>query len=296
MINLRIILIQLLSGFMLLALVAGCDSLETLGSSAAPPTPAVQETLPVAVPASPSAPALTQTPEPTRPPVPTEEPPAVTIDGQVKDIAASARVIHLTEPVQGFNSVALTDRTEFISKDDSVKSLADLKAGMKIEVAGKPGSAGAVLASKIRILATSVPAASAGQWTRVQIPGVNLSFEGPTGWKQQGKEYAWANPKASGQLVGINWMERKGGVEPTSILPKQATSLDAAPIELKWGKGIKYTVEISNSAAGGNAVAVETHVVILTDKFVVDVYASAPSPEDLDSLAFTLQHMLDSAK
>ncbi len=297
MVNLRNRTVLFVVAWTLVALVAGCESVAALGSSPEQPTPVVSEAQPSAVTTITVAPETVQASEPTQAPPPTEEPPAVTITGQVKSVAASARVINLTDVVEGFNIVALTDATQFISKDDSVKSLADIKPGMKIEAAGKPGSPGSVLASKIRILAAPAPAASTGQWQRVQILGPNLSFEVPAGWKQQGKLYAWANPKANGQRVGINSMERKGGVEPTSILPEHAVSLDAAPVELKWGQGTKHTVEVTSSAGGGgSSVAVETHVIVLTDKFVVDVYASAATPEELDALWPTVQHMLDSVK
>ncbi len=286
--------IVLLMSVALLALASGCSGVQE-AQAPQPGAPGTATAEPGAVTAEPSMAAVE--PSPTEQAAAPE--PTVAVTGVIKSVAASARVIELTETVEGFGSVALKDKTEIISKDNSAKALTDLKPGMKIEAVGQAGGSGAVLADQIRVLTVPVPptGSGTGQWQPVQLPDVNLSFEAPAGWKRLGQEWAWVSPQSDKQRVGVNWIKREAGVEPTSLLPNHSVSLDAAPLDLSWGTAMKHTVEVSDpAAAGGKTVAVETHVIVQTDNYVYDFYATAPNPEELDGLWLTLDHMLNSVK
>ncbi len=120
----------------------------------------------VATPVGTSAPAATAPAKPTpRPPVqsPVRVPGAipgetiVSVTGQVKDVAASARVIDLVEPVHGIAVVAVDEKTEITSADGERKALQDIRAGMVIQASGGADGNGAVLATKIRILTGPSP-------------------------------------------------------------------------------------------------------------------------------------------
>ncbi len=237
--------------------------------------------------------------QPTDPTQPAPTPvPTFTVTGSIKEIAASAKVISLTETIEGFDSVAVTDKTVFVSKDESVKSLADLKPGSQIEAVGQASGSSAILADTIRIIAgpSSAPAGD-GKWDRVQLKDVSLSIDAPAGWRRLGTEYAWASPASQDQRVGVNWMKREPGVEPTSLLPNHSVSMDAVPLDASWGTGMKHTVQVSApDASGGATVAVEMHAIILTDNYVYDFYASAPDPQQLDELWTIVNHMINSVK
>ena len=90
----------------------------------------------------------------TREPTPTATSPAqvITITGTVMDVSLSARIITLTEPVQGFDTVALSDETEVLASSGCKAALQDVQKGMTVQASGKPGTSGAILASKVSIL------------------------------------------------------------------------------------------------------------------------------------------------
>ena len=68
------------------------------------------------------------------------------------DVSLSARIIMLTQPVQGFNVVALTQETKLISADGNEITLTEMQRGMNIQASGKPGESNALLADKVLIL------------------------------------------------------------------------------------------------------------------------------------------------
>ena len=76
----------------------------------------------------------------------------ITITGVVLDVSLSARIITLTEPVQGFDTVALSDETEVLASSGCKAALQDVQKGMTVQASGKPGTSGAILASKVSIL------------------------------------------------------------------------------------------------------------------------------------------------
>jgi hypothetical protein len=62
---------------------------------------------------------------------------AVTVRGTVLTVFASARVLQLDPPVDGYSKVALTADTEFRRADGSPGSLADVAEGSTVEVSGE---------------------------------------------------------------------------------------------------------------------------------------------------------------
>ncbi|MGH9155552.1 MAG: hypothetical protein ACRD1K_06910 [Acidimicrobiales bacterium] len=65
---------------------------------------------------------------------------------------ASARVIQLVEPVQGYSEVAFTSATRYRRSSGQAATLADLQPGSRIEVRGTRGSAAALLAREVVLL------------------------------------------------------------------------------------------------------------------------------------------------
>lgn len=64
--------------------------------------------------------------------------PEVTITAQVLNLVPASGVIMLAEPVEGFNSVALLERTVIHGPSGGTLSLTDIPEGATIEVAGRP--------------------------------------------------------------------------------------------------------------------------------------------------------------
>ena len=70
----------------------------------------------------------------------------VTLRGTVLTVFASARVLELDPPVDGYSRVALTSDTEYRLADGSPGSLIDVVEGSTIDVTGEPGSPGSLIA------------------------------------------------------------------------------------------------------------------------------------------------------
>jgi hypothetical protein len=77
----------------------------------------------------------------------------VTIEGTVRDVSPSARIITLTEPVEGFGVIALTEESELLSASGDEILLRDLRAGMRIQASGRPGASGVLIANQVLVLA-----------------------------------------------------------------------------------------------------------------------------------------------
>jgi hypothetical protein len=73
----------------------------------------------------------------------------LTITGTVMDVALSARIITLEEPVDGFSTIALTGESVLLSVDGHEIELRDIQHGMTIKVFGQPGDSGALIASQV---------------------------------------------------------------------------------------------------------------------------------------------------
>ena len=78
----------------------------------------------------------------------------VVITGEVGDVEASAHVINFNDQVHGFTTVAISPAAEIMTADGSPKTLRDIKPGTVIQASGSAIGAGAVLATRIRILPT----------------------------------------------------------------------------------------------------------------------------------------------
>lgn len=76
----------------------------------------------------------------------------ITITGTVMDVALSARVIQLEQPVDGIKSIALTDKTKIISVDGEEIGLQSIIHGAQIQATGKIGSPESLVAIQIILL------------------------------------------------------------------------------------------------------------------------------------------------
>ena len=117
------------------------------------PTAAATSTVPVPGPTPPS----TTRPPVSRTPASISSEPTIVITGQVREVAASARVIDLAEGMHGFSEVALNDDTGITGADGASKSLQDIQPGVLIQVAGWANGSGGVIAKSIRILTGPSP-------------------------------------------------------------------------------------------------------------------------------------------
>ena len=138
---------------------------------------------------------------------------------------------------------------------------------------------------------TATAALTVKDWDRATIAETGIALDIPKTWKRLGTAWEWSVYIDGGPHIGVSWADAGQGREPTAMLPAGAVSLDATPIELPWGKGMVYTVQV----VAGKVTAIEAHAIIrLGSKRDYDFYASAPTQEDLTALRPILQHMLES--
>ncbi len=76
----------------------------------------------------------------------------VTVRGVVGETLASARVVVLAEAVSGFVNVALTDATEVVRADGADAAIKDIVPRASIEVTGRPGAPGSLVARRVVLL------------------------------------------------------------------------------------------------------------------------------------------------
>jgi hypothetical protein len=77
--------------------------------------------------------------------------PDVTIVGTVSDVSFSARIIMLTEQVDGVGVIALSEDAMIVTNAGQAITLHDIQKGMKIQASGQPGKSDALLASQVRL-------------------------------------------------------------------------------------------------------------------------------------------------
>ncbi len=70
----------------------------------------------------------------------------VTIRGTVLTLFASARVLQIDPPVNGYSRIALTEETEYRTASGGAASLQDVEEGSTVEVSGEPGAPGTLIA------------------------------------------------------------------------------------------------------------------------------------------------------
>jgi hypothetical protein len=85
--------------------------------------------------------------------IPAEEGADITLVGTVLDVAPSARTITLTEPVDGFDVIALTEESNVVSGDGEEIMLRDISTGTRIRASGRSSASGVLIAERVLVLA-----------------------------------------------------------------------------------------------------------------------------------------------
>jgi len=141
----------------------------------------------------------------------------------------------------------------------------------------------------------------------ITIAEVGLSFDAPANWERLDGMLAWSPSDVGQPRVGMQWKDIQPPMEmEAAMLPQNSVTLEAEPVELSWGQGRCYTIEVYAAAAqsGGKEttpqiLAVESHVLIAVTtnggRRVFDLYASARNAEELLSLQPVLERMWTSA-
>jgi hypothetical protein len=155
--------------------------------------------------------------------------------------------------------------------------------------------------------ATEPPPIQEMRFQTVEIPQVGLSFEVPADWQRLEPEWVWAPSPGSAVHLGVNGVELEPPMEPEAVLlPNHAQILDSEPIHLSWGEGRRFLLERYGPAAESEGEerkapveAVELHIVSIIeqrdDSLALNLYASAPTMEDLAQIEPLFQHVWGTA-
>jgi hypothetical protein len=85
--------------------------------------------------------------------IPAETGSDITLVGTVLDLSPSARIINLTEPVDGFGVIALMEESKVVSGDGDEIMLRDISPGTRIQASGQSGASGTLIADRVLVLA-----------------------------------------------------------------------------------------------------------------------------------------------
>jgi hypothetical protein len=144
--------------------------------------------------------------------------------------------------------------------------------------------------------------AAEARYQRVNVAQAGLSLEVPVEWGQV-EPGVWAAPGDDGSRLGVQWANLQPPQEPeAALLPQPAQVIESGPVQLAWGSGRWFVVEVYGEAVQGQGrapvEAVEIHTLIVVERNgarrAYDVYASAPTREQLLILEPVLDHALES--
>ncbi len=139
-------------------------------------------------------------------------------------------------------------------------------------------------------------------YERVTLADAGLSLDVPSGWAQS-EPGVWNPPEDAALRLGVQWLDLQPPMQAeAALLPQPAQILDSEPVELAWGSGRRFTVEVYGEAVEGEGKApveaVETHVLVVVElsggRRAFDVYIGAPDAEQLASLEPVLRRALES--
>jgi hypothetical protein len=137
----------------------------------------------------------------------------------------------------------------------------------------------------------------------VELPEAGLTVEAPEGWQRAESEPVWTTDDGALKL-GVNWVDLEPPMElEAALLPMPSQVLESSPVDVAWGSGRSFTVEVYSAATEGQGqapvVAFETHILVSLEqgggRRAFDFYASAPTREELVALQPALDHLLYSA-
>jgi len=131
-------------------------------------------------------------------------------------------------------------------------------------------------------VASSPISTAAGATTYQRFGGrdLGISFEVPANWTKAPDGYTFRAVTGAPVVVGVVRQDVPSGFNEQLLLPKDADVLAREPLDLGWAKATRYTIRVSEPAAGQTAPSHQIHVVINMGKTVYDVFSSAPATDE----------------
>jgi hypothetical protein len=139
---------------------------------------------------------------------------------------------------------------------------------------------------------------------RVPLSEAGISIVPPAEWERSGPA-VWSGPGGGTGRLGVKWVDIAPPQEPeAALLPQPAQVIASEPIDLAWGSGRTFTLEVFAEAVEGEGQApvarFEKHALIVVEwdggRRAFDVYVSAPTAEGLAGLEGVLDVVLASVE
>ncbi|MDF1514940.1 MAG: hypothetical protein P1S60_14110 [Anaerolineae bacterium] len=184
--------------------------------------------------------------------------------------------------------------------------LVDVISGFKDRAAANPEYMDVIarVATTLEFTGATPPVGDPLAYQPVTISDAGLTIEVPGSWEQLAPEWAWEPCGDQGQRIGVNWVDLQAPQEPeAALLPNHSQILDSEEVDLVWGQGRSFTLEVYAPAAqDGDTQApvesVEQHLIIVLEqdggRRAYDFYAAATTAEQLDVVMPVYRHLLGS--
>ncbi|MCB9078533.1 MAG: hypothetical protein H6631_13115 [Anaerolineaceae bacterium] len=125
------------------------------------------------------------------------------------------------------------------------------------------------------------------------IPATGAAITVPAEWTRT--DFQWSPNREGMPLIGVAWTELDLEWTPTSMLPEGAELVSREPVELAWGEGIRFQLEIKDT--DGQLVTIEEHLIAPLNRTVVyDFYASGSTYQELDAVKDAYETMITSVE
>ncbi len=136
----------------------------------------------------------------------------------------------------------------------------------------------------------------------VFVPELGLTLDVPGRAARLEPDWEWVVPEVPEGRLGFHFASFEPPMEPESLLPTPGLVLESEAVDLGWGQGRSYRLEVYASPAEEGqepvVVSVQSHIVVRAemegDLYLVAGYASAPTFAELNRLEPLLQGMMES--
>lgn len=127
-------------------------------------------------------------------------------------------------------------------------------------------------------------------YEQIFVPATGAAVTVPADWNQT--EFRWS-PTAEGEpYIGLDWVKVDLDWSPTTMLPAEANLISREAVELDWGEGLRFQLEIKDAEDGSTLV--EEHLIgPLNRTTVYDLYAGGAGYQSLAEVNAAYETMIE---
>ena len=130
-------------------------------------------------------------------------------------------------------------------------------------------------------------------YEQIFIPATGAAMSVPAAWTRT--DFQWSPGSEGTPSIGVVWTELDLEWTPTSMLPEGAELISREPVELEWGEGVQFQLEVKD--ADGQLTSIEEHLIAPLNRTVVyDFYTSGATYQDLEMVKDAYEAMIASVE